>query len=80
MSNGIIDIEDFEKSTNVDWKLNVLFKTLILNIEKIDKRFDSGNVRFEKLEKRKLTDRIYSFAGGIIGGILAAFSIKRGGT
>ena len=69
MPNGIIDIEDFEKSANVDWKLNVLFKTLVLNIEKIDKRF-------EKLEKRKLTDRIYSFAGGIIGGILAAFSIK----
>ena len=79
MPNGIIDIEDFEKSTNVDWKLNVLFKTLILNIEKIDKRFESGNVRFEKLEKRKLTDKIYSFAGGIIGGIIAAFSIKRGG-
>ena len=69
MPNGIIDIEDFEKSTNVDWKLNVLFKTLVLNIEKIDKRF-------EKLEKRKLTDRIYSFAGGIIGGILAVFSVK----
>ena len=76
MPNGIIDIEDFEKSKDTDWKLNVLFKTLTLNIEKIDKRFDSGNVRFEKLEKRKLTDRIYSFAGGIIGGILAAFSIK----
>ena len=80
MSNGIIDIEDFEKSKDTDWKLNVLFKTLVLNIEKIDKRFESGNVRFEKLEKRKLADRIYSFAGGIIGGILAAFSIKRGGT
>ena len=73
MPNGIIDIEDFEKSKDTDWKLNVLFKTLTLNIEKIDKRF-------EKLEKRKLADRIYSFAGGIIGGILAAFSIKRGGT
>jgi len=73
MPNGIIDIEDFEKSKDTDWKLNVLFKTLVLNIEKIDKRF-------EKLEKRKLVDRIYTFAGGIVGGILATFSIKRGGT
>jgi len=76
MPNGIIDIEDFEKNKDTDWKLNVLFKTIVSYAEKIDKRFELGNIRFAKLEKRKLVDRVYSFAGGIIGGVLATLSIK----
>jgi len=76
MPNGIIDIEDFEKNKDTDWKLNVLFKTIVSYTEKIDKRFESENIRFAKLEKRKLVDRVYSFAGGIIGGVLATLSIK----
>ena len=76
MPNGTIDIEDFEKNKDTDWKLNVLFKTIVSYTEKIDKRFESGNIRFAKLEKRKLVDRVYSFAGGIIGGVLATLSIK----
>ena len=76
MPNGIIDIEDFEKNKDTDWKLNVLFKTIVSYTERIDKRFEAGNNRFAKLEKRKLVDKAYSFAGGIIGGIVAALSIK----
>ena len=76
MPNGIIDIEDFEKNKDTDWKLNVLFKTIVSYAEKIDKRFELGNIRFAKLEKRRLVDRAYSFAGGIIGGVLATLSIK----
>ena len=76
MPNGIIDIEDIEKNKDTDWKLNVLFKTIVSYAEKIDKRFELGDIRFVKLEKRKLVDRVYSFAGGIIGGVLATLSIK----
>ena len=79
MPNGRIDLEDFEKNSDIDWKLNVLFKTLIYNIESTEKRFDAGRQRFEKLENRKLIDRVYSGMGGVIGGVLAALGFKWGG-
>lgn len=78
MPNGIIDIEDFEKNSDVDWKLNVLFKTITHYIEKIDERFEAGNDRFKKLENRKLIDTTYAALGGAISGALGALGIKWG--
>lgn len=78
MPDGIIDIEDFEKNKDTDWKLNVLFKTIVSYTEKIDARFEAGNQRFKKIENRKLVDKVWAGAGGIIGGALAALGIKWG--
>jgi hypothetical protein len=38
------------------------------------------NVRIKAVEKRPLTDKCIAFLGGIVGGALAAFGIKFGGT
>ena len=74
MSNGTIDIENFEKIESTEVKLNILFKTIVSYTEKIDNRFEAGNIRFKKLENRKLVDKGFSFIGGIIGGIIAIFT------
>ena len=71
MSNGTIDIEEFEKIQDTEIKLNILFKTIVSDIKRMDARFEAGNTRFKKLENRKLVDRGYSFIGGIIGGAVA---------
>ena len=78
MPNGIIEIEEFERLDNVDVKLNILFKTLVSYMSRIDARFELGAVRFKKLENRKIIDKAWAGAGGIIGGALAAFGIKYG--
>jgi len=78
MPNGIIDIEDFESNKDTDWKLNVLFKTIVVYMNRIDARFEAGNERFKKLENRKLVNKVYATAGGIIGGALAAIGIRLG--
>lgn len=36
------------------------------------------NKRVEKIEKRPLTDKCWSFAGGVIGGFLAAIGVSWG--
>ena len=74
MSNGTIDIENFEKIDSTEVKLNILFKTIISYTQRIDARFEAGNTRFKKLENRKIVDRGYSFIGGIIGGMVAIFA------
>ena len=71
MFDAIINIEEFEKIQDINLKLNVLFKALVINVEKMDARFEAGTTRFKKLENRKLVDRGYSFIGGIIGGAVA---------
>ena len=78
MPNGIIEIEEFEKLDNVDVKLNILFKTLTVYTQRIDARFELGNQRFKKIENRKIVDKVWAGAGGIIGGALAALGIKYG--
>jgi len=39
----------------------------------------SMDARLKKLEKRPIMDKVFSFAGGIIGGALAFLGIKIGG-
>ena len=78
MPNGMIEIEEFEKVADNDVKLNILFKTLVCHIDKIDKRFEVGNEKFKKLESRRLTDKIWSGVGGVIGGFLASLGMKWG--
>lgn len=34
------------------------------------------NCRVKKLERRPIVDKIYAFAGGVIGGALAALGLK----
>lgn len=77
MSNINIDIEEFKKLPT-EAKLDTLFKTIISHIEEIEKRFDAGRARFEKLEGRKVTDKVYAAMGGIVGGVLASLGIKYG--
>ncbi len=78
MPNGKIEIEEFERLTDTDVKLNILYKTIVSYIEEINKRFELGNVRFRKLENRKLVDKVWAGAGGIVGGIIAALGMKWG--
>ena len=78
MPNGIISKEEFEKITQTDIKLNILFGTIVSYTDRIDARFEAGNQRFKKLENRKLIDKVYATIGGVIGGILATFGIKWG--
>lgn len=79
MSNGIITPEQFEKVVEVDVKLNILFGTISSHIKRIDSQFEAGNQRFKKLENRKIIDKLWAAAGGVIGGILATLGIKLGG-
>lgn len=66
MSNGymIITEKDWEKADENQrgW---MMFNT----IQNMDKRL-------KKLERRPVIDKIYSFVGGIIGGVLAFLGIK----
>ena len=78
MSNGLIEIEEFEQIKDTEVKLNILFKTMVCHIKEIDRRFEAGNQRFKRLENRKLIDKVYSGIGGIIGGVIAALGLKWG--
>ena len=78
MSDGLIEIEEFERIKDTEVKLNILFKTIISHIGEIDRRFEAGNHRFKKLENRKLIDRFYAGVGGIVGGTIAALGLKWG--
>ena len=84
MSNGIVTPEQFERMTDTNLKLDVLFttgmktqKTLEDNIKKTDKRFEAGNKRFEKVEKKalksQLKDKGFSGAAGVVGGFIASW-------
>jgi len=84
MPNGVVNRSDFDKITELDAKLGILFETqketqgfLKETIEKIDIRFEAGNRRFRFLEKLKLRQNLKdkTFAGfmGLIGGFLASF-------
>lgn len=69
MANGflVLDEQDWETATpqQRDW---IIFKTL--------KSIDD---RLQKLEKRPLTDKCWSFLGGAVGGFAAALGLKWGG-
>jgi hypothetical protein len=68
MANGfiVVDENDWHDATpeQQSW---MTYKTL-----------KSISDRLQALEKRPLTDKCFSFAGGLIGGALAAFGIKWG--
>lgn len=68
MANGflIVDEKDWKELTpeRRDW---LIFNTL-----------KSMDCRLQKLEKRPLTDKCWSFAGGVIGGFLAAIGFNWG--
>ena len=75
MSNGITS--DTFKGYSAKSQRETLFdlhietqKTLVGYAEKIDERFEKGNDRFEKLEKRKKADRGISIISGGIGGFV----------
>ena len=78
MPNGIIKLKEFEQIKDTDIKLNILFGTIVCHIEEIEKRFEKGRERFEKLENRKVVDKLWAGAGGVVGGALAALGIKWG--
>lgn len=69
MANGflVVDEKDWKDLTadRRDW---LIFNTL--------KSLDN---RLMCLEKRPLTDRLFSFIGGVVGGIAASIGIKFGG-
>jgi len=66
MSNGymIITEKDWEKATEKQrgW---MLFNTI-----------QQMELRLKKLERKPIIDKVYAFAGGIIGGALAYLGIK----
>ena len=79
MPNGIkISISTFEDLKSTDAKLSALFEALVSYTETMERRLESGSKRFDKLENRKLIDKVYATIGGVIGGILATFGIKYG--
>lgn len=69
MGNGflVVDEKDWEGATaeQRDW---LIFKTL-----------KSVDERLKALEKRPIFDKCFSFAGGALGGFLAALGLKWGG-
>jgi len=67
MANGIISKEDFETIGDTNIKLNILFGTMI-DIKNIMHNQDK---KIKKIENRPLYDKVSSFAGGVIGGIIA---------
>lgn len=68
MSNGflILDENDWKEATpeQRDW---MIFKTL-----------KAINERLLTLEKKTITDKCFSFLGGIVGGFAAALGLKWG--
>jgi hypothetical protein len=66
MNNGfmVVTERDWEKATpeQRDW---YMFNTL-----------QSLNVRLKKLERETVIHKVYAFAGGVLGGVIAALGIK----
>lgn len=60
----VITEKDWEKATE-EQRAWMLFNTM-----------QNMNCRVKKLERRPIIDKIYAFAGGIIGGALAYLGIK----
>ena len=84
MSNGVVTPERFASIKDADLKLNILFDTSLAtqkalhdNIEESNKRFEAGNKRFQKIEKKALSSQIKDkgFSGGMgfIGGFIASW-------
>jgi len=68
MSNGFVVVDEKDWSgASEERRALMTYKTL--------KSIDD---RLKLLEKRPLTDKCWSFAGGIIGGFLAAIGVKLG--
>lgn len=59
--------ETWKAAPDEGTKLNILFDLLC----DTNKSLKETNNRLQKLEKRKRVDSLYSFAGGILGGIVA---------
>ena len=77
----IVKREDFDAITEIDAKLGILFETSIEtnkclkdNIQAVNTRFEAGNIRFRKLENRKLFDRAFAVGGGVAGGFGAVMA------
>jgi hypothetical protein len=66
MANGISK-ETF-KGMDIDSKLDVLFDYV-----------QQSSLNIETLKKRPVLDKCFSFAGGVIGGFMAALGLKWGG-
>lgn len=86
MPNGVIDKENFDKIKNKDIQIavSILFETGVETqkalkeyIEASNKRFDAGNKRFNKIEKKALISQIkekgFSGMTGFIGGFMASW-------
>ena len=78
MANVSISEENFEKIPDSDTKLNILFSAIrdctniiAEHIKVTEGRFEMGKERFRKLENRKKVDKMISFCGGVVGGIIA---------
>ena len=68
MGNGfiVIDENDWE-CTPPEKRDKLMYQTM-----------KSIDLRLQKLEKRPIIDKCFSFAGGVIGGAAAALGIKAG--
>lgn len=73
MANGISK-ETF-KGMDVDSKLGVLFDYSHDNYHNIE----CMKTIIESFKKRPIIDKCFAFAGGVIGGFLAALGLKWGG-
>lgn len=69
MGNGFIVIDEKDwAEANDEQRSWMTFKTL-----------KSIDLRLQKIEKRPIVDKCYSFLGGVFGGLLAAFGVRWGG-
>jgi len=68
MTNGFIIIDEHDwESTPPEKRDKLMYQTM-----------KSIDLRLQKLEKRPIIDKCFSFAGGVIGGAAAALGIRAG--
>ena len=70
-----INKNDFAKIENRDVKLDIIFDYVRANYTQMTSQIEVCGVRFIKIEKtlatKKWWDKVTSFAGGVVGGIIA---------
>jgi hypothetical protein len=71
MSNGITINKETFRQLDTDTKLDSIFDVLVNIHEECKCRFGTCEVRFKRLENRKIKDKGLAATAGLVGGFLA---------